>query len=235
MGQVLTQDTRICELTTPLGKDVLVFVSLEATEGLSELFEFQIDCLSEKADIDFDKAIGQQCTLKIKMYGKEREFSGILVEARWLGSKDTFYSYRILVRPWLWLMSRSSDCRIFQDKKASEIIKDVFKERGFDDVEFKLREDSLNPKLEYCVQYRETDLNFVSRLMEQHGIYYFFKHERGKHTLVLADSHSSHSPIDGLASIPYVALTSTDRRKEQIIHNWSAERRFRTGKIELND
>ena len=71
--------------------------------------------------------------------------------------------------------------------------------------------------------------------MEQHGIYYFFKHERGKHTLVLADSQSSHSPIDGLASIPYVALTGTDRRKEQIIQSWSAERRFRTGKIELND
>jgi type VI secretion system secreted protein VgrG len=235
MGQVLTQDTRICELTTPLGKDVLVFASLEATEGLSELFEYHIDCLSEEADIDFDKAIGQQCTLKIKMYGKEREFSGILVEARWLGSKDTYYSYRILLRPWLWLLSRTSDCRIFQDKKASDIIQEVFKERGFDDVEFKLTEDSSNPKLEYCVQYRETDLNFINRLMEQHGIYYFFKHERGKHTLVLADSQSSHSPIDGLASIPYVALTSSDRRKEQLIHNWSAERRFRTGKIELND
>ena len=235
MGQVLTQDTRICELTTPLGKDVLVFASLEATEGLSELFEYHIDCLSEEADIDFDKAIGQQCTLKIKMYGKEREFSGILVEARWLGSKDTYYGYRILLRPWLWLLSRTSDCRIFQDKKASDIIQEVFKERGFDDVEFKLTEDSSNPKLEYCVQYRETDLNFINRLMEQHGIYYFFKHEHGKHTLVLADSPSSHSPIDGLASIPYVALTSSDRRKEQLIHNWSAERRFRTGKIELND
>ena len=235
MGQVLTQDTRICELTTPLGKDVLVFVSLEATEGLSELFEYHIECLSEEADIDFDKAIGQQCTLKIKMYGKERQFSGILVEARWLGSKDTYYSYRILLRPWLWLLSRTSDCRIFQDKKASDIIQEVFKERGFNDVEFKLTEDSSNPKLEYCVQYRETDLNFVSRLMEQHGIYYFFKHEGGKHTLVLADSKSSHSAIEGLASIPYVALTGSDRRKEQLIHNWSAQRRFRSGKIELND
>src|SRR3954453_5230540 len=235
MGQVLTQDTRICELTTPLGKDVLVFVSLEATEGLSQLFEFRIDCLSEEADIDFDKAIGQQCTLKIKMYGKEREFTGILVEAQWLGSKDTYYSYRILLRPWLWLLSRTSDCRIFQDKKASDIIRDVFKERGFDDVEFKLREDSYNPKLEYCVQYRETDLNFVCRLMEQNGIYYFFKHEGGKHTLVLADSKSSHSPINGLASIPYIPLTGADRRGEQHIYEWVSERRFRTGKIELND
>ena len=79
------------------------------------------------------------------MYGKEREFSGILVEAQWLGSKDTYYSYRILLRPWLWLLSRTSDCRIFQDKKASEIIQDVFKERGFNDVEFKLTEELVEP------------------------------------------------------------------------------------------
>ena len=235
MARKLTQDTRICELTTPLGKDVLVFAGLEATEGLSELFEFHIECLSENDHINFDDAIGQQCTLKMKMHGKERQFSGILVEAQWLGPKSGYYGYRILLRPWFWLLSRTSDCRIFQDKKASDIIKDVFQDRGFTDVEFKLTEDSQNPKLEYCVQYRETDLNFVSRLMEQHGMYYFFRHEGDKHTLVLADSKSSHSAVDGLASIPYVALTGSDRHKEQLIHSWTTGRRFRTGKIELND
>ena len=71
----------------------------------------------------------------------------------------------------------------------------MFQDRGFTDFESKLTEDGQNPKLEYCVQYRETDLNFVSRLMEQHGIYYFFKHEGDKHTLVLADSKSSHAPV----------------------------------------
>jgi type VI secretion system secreted protein VgrG len=235
MGQALTQDTRIGEFTTPLGKDVLVLVRLDATEGLSELFEYRIECLSEDADLDFDKAIGQQCTLKIKMYDKEREFSGIMVEAQWLGVKNDYYSYRIILRPWLWLLSRTTDCRIFQDKKAPDIIKDVFNDRGFTDYESKLTEESSCPKLEYCVQYRESDLNFVSRLMEQHGIYYFFKHEGGKHTLVLADSKSSHSPVPGLASIPFIPLTGADRRKEPHIYEWTAERRFRTGKVELND
>src|SRR6185369_11284727 len=83
--------------------------------------------------------------------------------------------------------------------------------------------------------YRETDMNFVCRLMEQHGISYFFKHEGGKHTLVLADSKSSHSPIKGLATIPYIPLTGADRRGEQHIYEWVSERRFRTGKVELND
>ncbi|MBR1220438.1 type VI secretion system tip protein VgrG [Bradyrhizobium sp. U87765 SZCCT0131] len=235
MGQALTQDTRLCELTTPLGKDVLVFIRLDGSEGLSELFEYRIECLSEEADLDFDKAIGQQCTLKIKLHDKVREFSGILVEAQWLGVRDDYFRYRIVLRPWLWLLSRTTDCRIFQDKKAPDIIKEVFNERGFTDYESKLTEEGSCPTLEYCVQYRETDMNFVCRLMEQHGIYYFFKHEGGKHTLVLADSRSSHTPIDGLASIPYIPLAGADRRNEQHIYEWVSERRFRTGKVELND
>ena len=234
MGQ-LTQDTRLCELTTPLGKDVPVFVRLDASEGLSELFEYRIECLSEQADINFDQAIGKQCTLKVKLHGKEREFSGILVEAQWLGLKGGYFNYRIVLKPWLWLLSRTTDCRIWQDKKAPDIIQEVFKDRGFTDFESKLTEEGSCPQLEYCVQYRETDLNFVSRLMEQHGIYYFFKHEGSKHTLVLADSKSSHSPVSGLATIPYLPLTGSDRRKEQHLYDWIAERRFRTGKIELND
>jgi type VI secretion system secreted protein VgrG len=234
MGQTLTQNTRTCELTTPLGKDVLVLVRLNASEGLSELFEYRIDCLSEDADINFDKAIGESCSLKIKMYGKEREFNGILVEAQWLGAISEYFSYRIVLKPMLWLLSRYTDCRIFQDKKASEIIKEVFDHHGLD-MESKLSEDGKRPQLEYCVQYRETDLNFVSRLMEQHGIFFFFKHEGGKHTLVLADSRSSLSPVKDLASIPLILLAGSDRSKEQYVYDWISERVLRTGKIELND
>ena len=104
MAQILTQDHRIGQLSTPLGKDVLVIVRFDGTEALSELFEYRIEALSEEADINFDKAIGQPCTLKFKFYGNVREFSGILVEAQWLGVKGAYYSYRIVLRPWLWLL-----------------------------------------------------------------------------------------------------------------------------------
>ena len=185
MGGSLKQDTRFGELTTPLEKDDLVLVRFDATERLSELFEFRVECLSEKPDLNFDNAIGKQCKVRIKMLGLEREFSGILVEAKWTGVLQDLHTYRLILRPWLWLLSRTTDCRIFQDMKAPDIIKEVFDDRKFRDYDLELHEDC--PKLEYCVQYRETDLNFVSRLMEQHGIYYFFKHEGGKHTLVLAE------------------------------------------------
>jgi type VI secretion system secreted protein VgrG len=235
MGESLTQDTRLGELITPLGKDVLVFVRFDATEGLSELFEFRVECLSEKADLDFDQAIGQQCTVKLKMYEQEREFSGILVEAQWTGLLHDHHTYHLVLRPWLWLLGRTTDCRIFQDKKAPDIIKEVFQDRGFTDFESKLSEESSCPKLEYCVQYRETDLNFVSRLMEQHGIYYFFKHEDGKHKLVLADSKSSHSAVPGLSEIPLRPATGEFKSEDQHLTDWMSSRRFRTGKVELND
>src|SRR3954469_16247968 len=120
-GSRLTQNTRICELITPLGENELVLTRLDATEGLSELFEYRIEALSETIDVDFDGAIGQQCGVKVKMYGKERQFNGILVEAQFIGVRSDFFLYRLVLRPWLWLLSHKADCRIFLDKKAPEI------------------------------------------------------------------------------------------------------------------
>src|SRR5215211_3748587 len=219
MDAMLKQDTRFAELRTPLGKDVLVLVRFDATEGLSELFEYRIEALAAK-EVDLDAILGRPCSVTVKLYGKERHFNGIAVEAQWTGVRQEHHVYRLVLRPWLWLCSRTSDCRFFQDKTAPEIIQEVWRDRGFNDFRANLNENY--PKLEYCVQYRETDLAFVSRLMEQHGIYYFFEHTSDKHTLVMADSMSSHQAVPGLGQIDFIALGNS-------------ERRFRTGKVELND
>jgi len=229
----LKQEGRIAELTTPLGKDELVLARFDGTEGLSELFEYRIEALSEKADINFDQAVGQQCSVKVKLYGQERQFNGILVEAQWLGVRENYYLYRLVLRPWLWLLSHATDCRIFQEMKVPDILKEVFDRWGFTDVETKLT--GSYPKREYCVQYRETDLNFVSRIMEKEGIYYYFKHSGGKHTLVLADSKSSHQAVPGLSKIPFLPTSGEYTRKEQRLYELTSERRFRTGKVSLND
>jgi type VI secretion system secreted protein VgrG len=231
----LTQDHRVGVFTTPLGKDVLVLVRFDGREGLSELFEFRIEAFSEKPDLSFDSAIGKQCTLKIKTYGQEREFNGILVEAQWLGFKDHHWHYSLVLKPWFWLLTRTTDCRIFHEKKAPEIIKEVFQDRGFTDYESQLTDEGSYPKLEYCVQYRETDFNFITRIMEKEGIYYFFKHEGGKHILVMADSKSSHREVPGRASMPYHPNIGKFKRKEEHIYDWVTERRFETGKVEYND
>jgi len=234
MAGKLDQSECVAELKTPLGKDVLVLVRFDGTEGLGELFEYNIEALSEEENIDFDKAIGQSCTVKLNAFkGKERIYDGVLTEARWIGMRQDFFHYRLVLRPWLWLLGHKADSRIFLDKNVKDIIQDVFTKAGFSDYEFRTSGDY--DKIEYCVQYRETDLAFVCRLMEQFGIYYFFEPSDGKHLLVLADSRSSHKPIPELSTVPYYPLIDKNLHMEQHLNDWMWERRFRTGKVHFND
>jgi type VI secretion system secreted protein VgrG len=234
MAGQLRQSDRIAEFNTPLGRDALVLISINGSEGLGELFEYQIEALSEQENIDFDKALGQGCTLKLKAYGgKERIYNGILIQAQWVGKTEDLQRYKLELRPWLWMLGHKADCRIFLDKDVRDIIKEVFTKSGFNDFEFRTNSDY--DKIPYCVQYRETDLAFVSRLMEQYGIYYFFEHSDGKHTMVLADSRSSHKAVPDLPKVPFIPLTKAELRTEQHLYEWVSERRFRTGKVQFND
>ncbi len=226
----LTQDKRLAKLETKAGQDVLVLTRFDGQESLGELFEFRIDAYSEEENVDFDKALGRPCSVTCKTYDADRVFHGILVEAEWQGLKDHLHHYRLVARPWLWLLTRTSDCRIFQDMTAPDIIQKVFEDRGFKDFRSSLNDSY--PKLEYCVQYRETDFDFVSRLMQQHGIYYFFEHTADKHMLVLADSKSSHSTSQ---KVPFLKYGEALGEKREHLTYWSSKRRFRTGKIEFND
>ena len=230
-----TQSSRIVKLTTPLGKDKLVLTRVEGSEGLSDLFEFRVDALSETAGIDFNPAIGTNCCVKAQNYkNPPRYINGILVATQWTGTQDKLYSYRLIMRPWLWLLSRTGNCRIFKNKSIPDIIQDVFsKHGGFAKFENKLANNY--PKIKYCVQYRESDLNFVSRLMEMAGIYYFFKHTEQQHTLVLCDSLSAHEPKEGGETLIYRSLPGRQRRKEENLFNWFPERTFNTGKLVLKD
>src|ERR1700681_413266 len=233
MGK-LGQSERIGEFSTPLGKDVLVLTRFSGSEGLGELFEYHIEAVSEQENIDFDQAIGQNCQVKLKAYnGKTRIFNGVMTQARWVGVKESFHHYDMVLRPWFWLLGNKADCRIFLDKNVKDIIQDVLTKDGFTDYEF--RTTGSYDKIEYCVQYRESDLAFCSRLMEQYGIYYFFEHSDGKHTLVMADSRSSHKAVPDLPKVPFIPLTKAELRTEQHLYEWVSERRFRTGKVQFND
>jgi type VI secretion system secreted protein VgrG len=238
MAPNLTQKSRIASLKTPLGADTLVLSRFEAGEGLSELFEYRIEALSLRENINFDAAIGSNCCVSIKgSDGAPRHFNGVLVETQWLGTQlsapDIYYSYRLVLRPWFWMLSRVADSRIFAHQNIPDIIKAIFGKHGF--AKFEDRLSGSYPELEYCVQYRETDLNFVCRLMEEAGIYYFFDHSESEHQLVLADAHSSHKPKPGGAKLIYKPLGESSRRNEEVLHAWFAGRRFNTGKVALND
>ncbi len=236
MPPKLSQTTRIARLKTPVESDNLSLVRFEAHEGLSINFEYRIDAVSPNENIDFDKSIGRPCTVTMTTYqGQERFFNGILVEAQWSGVEQNQFAYRLVLRPWLWLLRHRGDCRIFKRKNVIAIIREVFDSAGFNDYTIRAS-DGDYPEMEYTVQYRETDLNFVSRLMEEFGLYTFFEHSSSKHQLILADSKSCHRrvPLPG-GNVPYLPLTDQDRRDREHLHHWTAERTFRTGKVALND
>ena len=234
MNVILKQDHRAAVLETPLGKDKLVLSRFDGSEGLSELFEYRIEALSMEGDVDFDAAIGKNLTLTIHgTAGGTRKFDGILTETQWLGVRDHFHCYRLVLRPWFWLLSHRTDCFIFHDKTVPEIISDVFGRHGAL-ADFEDRTSGPFETIEYCVQYRESDMAFVCRLMEEYGISWFFTHQDGAHKLVMVDNNSQLDPAPG-GSRPYLPLAGQDRRTEQCIHHFIPERRFTSGEVTFRD
>lgn len=234
MAEELRQDDRVASLETPLGKDKLVLSRFDATEGLSELFEFRIDALSMEENVDFDRILGRLCTVTMKFYqDQNRYFNGVATEAQTIGMRQDLYAYRLVLRPSLWLLTRTTNCRIWHKKTALEIVDDVLGQRGIDHRIAIGNRDF--PQLDYTVQYRETDFAFACRLMEQHGIYYFFEHSDGQHTMVLANAMSSHKPAPKRETIRFIPVAAAGHIRDQSLYNWSSDRRFRTGKIKLRD
>jgi type VI secretion system secreted protein VgrG len=232
------QATRQISIKTPLGDDVLLFRKMIGFEQLGALFEYQVDLLSENKDIAFEDIVGKDVSVVLKLQpGDTREFNGIVCRFASTGSFGNLNYYQAIVRPWAWLLTRSTDCHIFQDKTVVEIVTEIC-QKGVYGGHAKISTALLGkvyPKLEYCVQYRETDFNFICRLMEQAGIYFFFKHEKGKHTMMLIDSASSHDPIPGYATIDYATDASRDQYGDERITNWVAAGEIQASGYELND
>lgn len=228
-----TQENRLLALKTPLGEDVLLLERMTGHEAISRLFNFTLDLLSEKKNISFTDIVGQNVTLRVALGdGKARYFNGYVSRFAQSGTDPRFTHYHMEVVPWLWFLTRNADCRIFQNMTIPDIIQKVFQDRGFD--AFKNSLTSSYETREYCVQYRETDFNFVSRLMEEYGIFYFFQHENGKHTLVLADSSSAYQPCPDQPSARYTH-SSGNVDSEDVINEWQIEQELKTGKCSLND
>jgi len=197
-----TQKNRPIQITTPLGEDVLLFYRLTGVERLSEPFEYHLELLSVSDGIEARKLLGENVTVDIALpNGGKRHFNGYVTRFGQYGTKGVLACYRATVRPWLWFLTRAANCRIFQNKTVPDIVKQVFTDQGF--IDFKENLSNRYTPREYCVQYGESDFNFVSRLMEEEGIYYYFSHASGKHNLVLSDSVSAHDRVPGYEKIPF--------------------------------
>jgi type VI secretion system secreted protein VgrG len=229
-----TQDNRIISIDTPLGKDVLLLHGFSAQEGISRLFRISAELLSENASIDFTKIIGQQVCISLTLAdGSKRYFNGRVSRFAQTGMDERFTHYYAEIVPWLWFLTRRADCRIFQNMTIPDIVTKVFKDRGFGDFRNSLQ-GSFEQR-EYCVQYRETDFNFVSRLMEQYGIYYFFEHENDKHTLVMGNKPSVHKPCPSQSKARVDFSGGVYLKDEDLVGAWNLEQELRPGKYALTD
>ena len=230
----ITQENRELEIATPLGKDVLLITSMSGTEQLGRPFEYQLELASEDHQIKYAGVVGQNVTIRLNLSGdKTRYFNGYVSRFTQTLPAGRLARYRATVVPWLWFLTRTADCRIFQEMTVPDIIEKVFRDHGFTNFEHPPFSGS-HRTWEYCVQYRETDFNFVSRLMEQEGIYYFFKHEKGKHSLVLADSAGAHETYPGYKEIKYHPADAGVSDKEYV-SDWVVETKVQPGIYTLND
>src|SRR5271165_6012547 len=200
---LLTQAGRHIRINTSLGEDKLFLENFEGEERVSELFRFEIGVLTADLGFSMDTLLNKPVVVSIILFDdSERHFHGIInhieeVETRTEG--ETLY--RATMVPWAWFLTLFNDCRIFQNMAVPDIVQKVFSDRGFTDYANRLT-GSYEPR-EYCVQYRETDFNFISRLLEDEGIFYFFEHEQDKHTLVLADQPSAFVNCPGQFQLAY--------------------------------
>ena len=226
-----TQGGQFISVTTPLGDDVLLLRSFTGQEGISQLFNFRLELVLEKPPIRLESIIGQNVTVNMALSdGSPRYFNGFLSQFTQTGRDSQFTYYHAEVVPWLWFLGQTSDCRIFQNKTVPEIMTQIFQKFGFRDFRSALQ-DTYEPR-EVVVQYRETALDFISRLMEQAGIFYFFEHEQGKHIFVMADNSSAHPVLPVTPTMLYEPADGPDAGGD-VLTRFAVKREWRSGKAVL--
>jgi type VI secretion system secreted protein VgrG len=229
----LTQATREIAIQTPLGDDKLLLRTFRGEEFLSRLFDFELDLASEDPSIVYDNIIGQNVTIQVTLAdGSERYWNGWISRFIQMQRDSVAAAYRATMVPWLWFLGQTTDCRIFQNKTVPDLIKQIFQENGYSDFSMRLY-GSFAPR-DYCVQYRESDLNFVSRLMEEEGIFYFFEHEKGKHTLVLGNDPSAIKPCPSQDKVRCLG-SAGGWKDEDVVLEWFQEREYRPGVYTATD
>ncbi|MEY4561749.1 MAG: hypothetical protein RLZZ618_1026 [Pseudomonadota bacterium] len=216
-------------LTSPLPAEDLFFESMTASFGLSSLGEMELSLLSTKSDLKPSDLLGKLVTVNIETReGVKRHFNGHVTRFGLGVHRGRYYGYRATVSPWLWFLTRTADCRIFQDMSVPDIVKKVFGDHSVANFESKVFR-TYQPWT-YCVQYRESDFAFVARLLEHEGIYWYFEHTDGAHKLVMVDSHSAHDAVPEYDTVRYIEDAAHAPPDQEYISNWTFSEGVRTGK-----
>ncbi len=232
----MSSKNRKATIITPLGDKELIFQQLLGGEEMGRLFEFTVDMMrnQSKGTVDVTSLLGKDMTVKIEMAdGSIRYLNGAVTLFKHTGFTQGIYTYQAILRPWLWYLTRKSNCRIFQDKTIPDIVKEIIQEHSYVNVEYKLEQSY--QALDYCVQYRESDFQYISRIMEHAGIFYYFKHDLGQHTLVITDNSNAYQTIANYTEIPYFPPGNKEIRERDHIYEWLNGHHIQSGAYETND
>jgi type VI secretion system secreted protein VgrG len=227
----ITQDKRPLKVNTPLGKDAIFITSFSAREGISQLFQYYLELIAPNdTDVSFDQLLGQKVTVELAtLQDKSRFFNGIVSRFSQGQRDQQFTTYRAEVVPQFWLLTRKWESRIFQHISVPDILKKVLEgiATAFEIV-------GNFEKRDFCVQYRETDFNFASRLMEEEGIFYYFRHTSDEHKMVLTNNSAGLSDVPDQSTVVFDEIFG-GRRPDLRIFSWSKVQEMRAGKYTLFD
>jgi type VI secretion system secreted protein VgrG len=222
--------------TSAFDADALQVVDFVGQDDISQIFRFDLNLVSKEADIDFTDVINKPATLTMMRGEEPTKIHGLIADFQQGGRTADWVAYRATLVPRLWLLALNYQSRVFQNMTVEEIITQILKDAGFasDDFRFSLKA-SYKPR-EYCVQYRETDLNFISRLMEFEGMYFFFEHGDDRETMVIVDDRSENPMIDGESTISYSTGGGLVAENEQeTVPDFVCREKIVTGKVVLKD
>lgn len=217
-----------------LGKrtDIRV-LSFHIAEALSTNFMVDLTLACDQ-DIAFDDVIGQKAYLTVLGHQTDRYWHGVIRDFTFTGTNERFLIFRATLVPVLWLLTQEQDCRIFQGENTQQIVETILKEAGLTSKEYAFNNQSPGTTREYCVQYRESDFNFISRLLEEDGIFFFFSHDQKDTTVVFGDGTTAYKPIDGQAKValsPAPGMVS----ESEFVQTINFSRHVHSGKITVRD
>lgn len=211
-----------------LGKDVFLLRRMCGSEAVSELSKFELEFFSEETNVNVEAMLGTSASISVRLpFGGSRRFQGTLARFALTGRQGRFTTYKATMHPWLWYLTHTSDCRVFQERSVTDILESVFADYPMVDLDMSGLSYSY-PSYPYCIQYRETDFAFVSRLLEREGIAYFFRNQGDRQTMVLADAYATHTIAPGYKNLLYMPFIDRSIHNSDVIYEWEMSSEVRS-------
>ncbi|MFV2053357.1 type VI secretion system Vgr family protein [Aliiroseovarius sp. YM-037] len=211
-------EDREISVKSPLAEEALFFSSMNGADEIGQCFRFELELASEDIELKAEDLLGKGLTVRVGKSEPHRYFHGLISEFGFVRIEGSHAFYRAVIRPWTWFLSKTHDTRIFQQMSVIEIVEEVLNE--FSGATFEKRLQGNYEPREYCVQYCESNLHFVQRLLEHEGVCFFFEYADGEHTMVLTDANAKLKPVPGYETIPFQQDTLLSFIDGDFITDW---------------